>query len=91
MEKQINYLLPYAKKIFVSYKELNGISNKYKEKILEIGNIIKKEIINFKAKIVQIFKRSKINLLILGEVKQQRYLLKYYRIFLKNVVIKILI
>ena len=59
-------LLPYAKKIFVSYKELNGISNKYKEKILEIGNIIKKEIINFKALNSANFQRSKINLLVLG-------------------------
>ena len=66
MEKQINFLLPYAKKIFVSYKELNGISNKYKEKILEIGNIIKKEIINFKALNSANFQRSKINLLVLG-------------------------
>ncbi len=42
------YLLPYAKKIFVSYKELVGISNKYNNKIYEIGNIVREEIINLK-------------------------------------------
>ena len=41
--KANKYLLPFAEKIFVSYKELEGISKKYQYKIVEIGNIIKKE------------------------------------------------
>ena len=41
------YLLPFAEKIFVSRKNLEGISKKYQYKIVEIGNIIKKSIINF--------------------------------------------
>ena len=40
-------LLPFAKKIFVSNYRLEGIPSKYKNKIIEIGNIIKREIINF--------------------------------------------
>lgn len=40
------YLLPFAKKIFVSHKELKGISAKYEKKVFEIGNIIRKEILN---------------------------------------------
>ena len=48
--KANRYLLPYAKKVFVSYKELEGISGKYKKKVCEIGNIIRKEILNFQVK-----------------------------------------
>ena len=40
-------LLPYAERIFVSNKNLEGISSKYNFKITEIGNIINKRIINF--------------------------------------------
>ena len=45
--KANKYLLPFANKILVSNDELEGIPEKYKEKIVLIGNIIKKEIINF--------------------------------------------
>ena len=44
--KANKYLLPFAKKIFVSYKELEGISKKYNKKIVEIGNLIREEIFN---------------------------------------------
>ena len=44
--KANKYLLFFAKKIFVSYKELEGISKKYKNKIFEIGNLVREEIIN---------------------------------------------
>ena len=44
--KANKYLLPFAEKIFVSYKELEGIPEKYKNKIIEIGNIIREEILN---------------------------------------------
>ncbi len=47
--KANRYLLPFAKKIFVSYKNLEGISKKYNKKICEIGNLIRKEIIDFQS------------------------------------------
>ena len=43
--KANKYLLPFAKKIFVSYKELEGIPLNYKNKVIEVGNIIREEII----------------------------------------------
>ena len=45
--KANKYLLPFAKKIFVSYKDLEGIPEKYRNKVIEIGNIIREEIISF--------------------------------------------
>ncbi len=44
--KANKYLLPFANKIFVSYKELEGISDKYHNKVYELGNIVREEIIN---------------------------------------------
>ena len=44
--KANKFLLPFAKKIFVSFEELEGISSKYKYKIKEIGNIVRQEIID---------------------------------------------
>ncbi len=44
--KANKYLLPFAKKMIVSYKELEGVPDKYKYKILETGNIIREEILN---------------------------------------------
>ena len=44
--KANKYLLPFTKKIFVSYKNLEGIPKKYSSKITEVGNIIRQEIIN---------------------------------------------
>ena len=43
-------LLPFSKKILVSFKDLEGISKKYQNKLIEIGNIINKNIINFSKK-----------------------------------------
>ena len=45
--KANKYLLPFAKKVFVSYKELEGVPKKYEDKVFEIGNIIREEIIKF--------------------------------------------
>ena len=45
--KANKFLVPLAKKVFVSHISLEGISNKYKYKLCEIGNIIRKEILNF--------------------------------------------
>ena len=64
--KANKFLLPFAKKIFVSYKELEGIPDKYSNKIIEIGNIVREEIINSKIKDIQNDNFDNIRLLILG-------------------------
>ena len=46
--KTNKYLLPFVKKIFVSFKDLEGIHGQYKKKVFEVGNIIREEIINSK-------------------------------------------
>ena len=61
--KANNFLLPFAEKILVSYKELEGISKQYQHKIFLSGNIIKKEIINFTKKKTS---EKKISFLVLG-------------------------
>ncbi len=45
--KANKYLMPFANKIFISNEELEGIPFRYKGKIIKVGNIIKKEIINY--------------------------------------------
>jgi len=65
--KANKYLLPFSKKIFVSYKELEGIAPKYKNKVYEIGNIVREEIINLdttKNNLQHNFNRM--NILVLG-------------------------
>jgi UDP-N-acetylglucosamine--N-acetylmuramyl-(pentapeptide) pyrophosphoryl-undecaprenol N-acetylglucosamine transferase len=64
--KANKYLLPFAKKIFVSYKELEGIPSKYNNKVLEIGNIIREEIINSKTESIHNRKFEDIKILVLG-------------------------
>ena len=64
--KANKYLLPFAKKIFVSYKDLEGISENYKNKIFEIGNIVREEIINSNTSNEHINKFDKIKILVLG-------------------------
>ena len=64
--KANKYLLPYAKKIFISYKELQGINKKYEKKIKVIGNIIRKEILNFEVKSDSKETYEKLKILILG-------------------------
>ena len=64
--KANKFLLPFANKILVSYKELGGVPNKYHYKIFAIGNIIKKEIINYPKQMNNKLENSKINILILG-------------------------
>ena len=64
--KANKYLLPLAQKIFVSYKELEGISEKYNDKICEVGNIIREEIINSNFSYFDFNKSGNINLLVLG-------------------------
>jgi len=63
--KANKYLLPFTNKIFVSYKQLEGIPKKYEKKINIIGNILREEIINAN----NICQRSKLdskNILVLG-------------------------
>jgi UDP-N-acetylglucosamine--N-acetylmuramyl-(pentapeptide) pyrophosphoryl-undecaprenol N-acetylglucosamine transferase len=43
--KANKFLLPFAQKIFVSYQVLEGIPDKYKNKITVIGNLVREEII----------------------------------------------
>ena len=64
--KANRYLLPLTKKIFVSHKELEGIPNKYKFKVCEIGNLIRKEIINFNKKNLENENFDVIKILVLG-------------------------
>ena len=60
------YLLPFAEKIFVSNKGLEGIPGKYSFKVFEIGNIINKEILNFSVKNLKSIDSEKLNILIIG-------------------------
>ncbi len=64
--KANKYLLPFAKKIFVSYKELEGISEKYKDKVVEVGNIVREEIIYAKVLDDRTIKFDSLNILVLG-------------------------
>ena len=64
--KANKYLLPFAKKIFVSYKNLEGIPEKYKNKVFETGNIIREEIINLSNNDGQNITYKDINILVLG-------------------------
>ena len=45
--KANKFLLPFANKLFVSYKEIEGIPEKYSNKVKVLGNIIRKEIMDF--------------------------------------------
>ena len=64
--KANKYLLPFAKKIFVSYKELEGISEKYEDKVVEVGNIVREEIINSNNLNDDTNKFESLNILVLG-------------------------
>ena len=63
--KANKYLSSFAEKIFVSYKDLEGISDKNK-KIIVIGNIIREEILNFDFNNDTKSKFDTINILVLG-------------------------
>ena len=64
--KANKYLLPFTKKILVSSKEIEGIPKKFENKVLKIGNIIKKEIIDFGKFEVKKISNKKISILVLG-------------------------
>ena len=90
--KTNKYLLPFTKKIFVSYKELEGISEKYRDKVVEVGNIIREEIINSGVSNDGITKFDSLNILVLGGSQAARVFAdEFPQIFkkLKNSKIKI--
>ncbi len=64
--KANKYLLPFANRIFVSYKDLQGISEKYRLKVVEIGNIVRAEILNSNNINNKIDSLENIKVLILG-------------------------
>jgi len=64
--KANKYLLPYADKIFISYKEIEGIPEKFLKKVSVIGNIINKKIINFSKKNLENNNLQSIKILVLG-------------------------
>ena len=59
------YLLPFAYKMFVSYKELEGVAKKYEKNIVETGNIIREEILNYSHSNLFLDKKN-ISILVLG-------------------------
>jgi len=63
--KTNKFLLLYAHKLLVLYADLTGVPKKNEEKKVEVGNIVRNEILNFNIKKKNIFK-NKINILILG-------------------------
>jgi len=62
--KSNKYLLPLAFKIFVAYKDLEGIKNKYDQKVIVTGNIIREEMFSFVAK--KNYSSETLNILVLG-------------------------
>ena len=64
--KANRYLLPYADKIFVSYKEIEGVPKKFLKKVNIIGNIINKKIINFSKKDFENSNLQSLKILVLG-------------------------
>ena len=56
--------MPFAHKIFVSSLDLEGIKKNMKDKKIEIGNIVREEIVNFNAS--STFKKRKVSILIMG-------------------------
>ena len=70
--------------MLVSYKELEGVPEKYKYKILEIGNIVREEIINFNItnKINEEFKNLRI--LVLGGSQAAKIFAENYHLYSKG-------
>ena len=64
--KANKYLLPFTKKVFVSYQELEGIPEKYINKVVKIGNLVREEIINNRTSIYEKNQFDKLEILIMG-------------------------
>ncbi len=65
MGKANRYLTPYAKKIFVSYKDIEGIKDKYESKVTIIGNILREKILNHNKTLDEKIDNN-LNILIMG-------------------------
>ncbi len=57
-------LLPLAKKLFISFPQIEGVDNKYREKVSFVGNIIREDILKYHHK-TNLTKKD-LNILILG-------------------------
>ena len=64
--KANKHLLSFASKVLVSHKELTGIPEKYQYKICEIGNIVRKEVLDFQKKYEKSKNNNFLRILILG-------------------------
>ncbi len=64
--KTNRYLLPFSKKIFVAFKDLEGVPEKYKNKIFEVGNVIREEIIHSSNQYNKSGNFENLNILVLG-------------------------
>ena len=64
--KANKFLLPFSKKILISYKELKGIKSKYFDKIVVTGNILSKKILNFNTSTTKKKSSKLLSVLILG-------------------------
>ncbi len=64
--KANKYLLPFSSKVFVSYKDLEGVPPKNRKKVIEIGNIIREELIKFESKNISDYSFESLEILILG-------------------------
>ena len=65
MGKANRLLAPFAKKIFVSYEDIEGIKSKHKDKVKIIGNILRENILNY-TKINKEDLINRLNILVLG-------------------------
>ena len=63
--KANRYLAPFAKKIFVSYKDIEGINKRFENKIVVIGNILREDIFT-RSKMESAKFKNNFNILILG-------------------------
>ena len=63
--KANKFLLPFAYKIFVSSLDLEGIKRKHEDKKIEIGNIVREEIVNFNASL-SYSNKDVVSILIMG-------------------------
>ena len=87
--KANQYLLPLANKIFVANNEIEGIPKKYNNKVIEIGNIIKRDLYSSN-KNSHSSNYQKMNILVLGGAKQQKYSLKNSLIYSKLAQVEVL-
>ncbi len=63
--KSNRYLLPFAKRLFLAYSESEGIKSNYKSKIYTIGNILRKEILEY-SEIKKFNDSNELKILVLG-------------------------